>query len=103
MKAMFFGMMMIASVAVQAKTTCSVNARTEGNNYNTSLAKKDLEGTDMALSVGNLVYAMSFKDETLSMAVLSEGKTKYVASATKAQSVVLFDVETDRLFVCYSY
>jgi hypothetical protein len=103
MKAMIFGMMMIASVAVHAKTTCSVNARTEGNNYNTSLVKKDLEGTDMTLNVGNLVYAMSFKDETLSLGVLSEGKPKYVTAATKAQSVVLFDIENDRLFVCYNY
>ena len=103
MKAMIFGMMMMVSVAAQAKTTCSVNAKTEGNNYNTSLEKQDLEGSSLTMTVGNQLYAVSSEGDNLSLAVLSEGKPKYVASASKAQTVVLFDIESDRLFLCYNY
>jgi|GEM_PF-5108258 len=99
MKAMIFGLVMVASVAAQAKLSCTVLEKTTGEVYDKAVAQDVKENDEVILLVGTKYYAARYENGNLSVSVTKDGGIHALASAP-AQKLFLMDPVADRTFYC---
>jgi len=100
MKAMIFGMMMMASVAAQAKLFCSVNGKTSEGIYNEVLAQDSSDNGELTLKVGERSYFANNHDGRLNLASVEDYKLQHASSGKAAQDLSIFEIQQDRVFYC---